>query len=170
MRSKNNLRMVFLVSTYVVCERLSVMHQPAKLPEIFDQILQNTPVLEFGSRTPPPPPKKIEIVPRVQVWLYPEHPRKWKTELSFKVTFFPEFKSELTQNTPPPMKMKNSNLLSWVQIWAYPEQPPHSSRSMWRLYPPRIPSSSVCECSLSSYHTYRCGGHSNPNCFVWIHV
>ena len=43
-----------LVSTYVVCERLSVMHQPARFPENFDQILQNTPVTEFGSRTPPP--------------------------------------------------------------------------------------------------------------------
>ena len=47
--------------TYVVCERLSVMHQQAKLPEIFDQIPQNTPVLGFGSRTPPP----NEILPRV---------------------------------------------------------------------------------------------------------
>ena len=36
-----------LVSTYVVCERLSVMHRQARLPEIFDQIAQNTPVLEF---------------------------------------------------------------------------------------------------------------------------
>ena len=66
------------------------MHQPARLPEIFDQILQNTPVLEFGSKHPPSP--KIEIVPRVQVWPYPEHPSQ----------------------------MKNSNFLSWVQIWAYP--------------------------------------------------
>ena len=49
------------------------MHQPARFPEIFDQILQNTPVLEFGSRTPPPPP--IEIVPRVQVRPYPEPPQ-----------------------------------------------------------------------------------------------
>ena len=73
------------------------MYQPARLPEIFDQILQNTPVLEFGSRT---------------------HP--WKLKL------FPESKSELTQNTLPlpPPKMKNSNFLSWVQIWAYPEHPP----------------------------------------------
>ena len=43
-----------LVSTYVVCQRLSVMHQEAKLPEI----LQNTPVLGFGS---PSPTKKIVI-------------------------------------------------------------------------------------------------------------
>ena len=61
--------MYFLVSTYIVCERLSVMHQQARLPENFDQILQNTPVLQFGSRTPP----QIKIVPRVQVQPYPEH-------------------------------------------------------------------------------------------------
>ena len=59
-----------LVSTYVV--RDSLMHQQARLPEIFDQILQNTPVLGFGSRTPP-----------------------------LKMKFFPESKSDLTQNTPP---------------------------------------------------------------------
>ena len=48
--------MVGLVSLhiYVVCERLSVMYQQARLPEIFDQIAQNTPVLEFGSEHPPP--------------------------------------------------------------------------------------------------------------------
>ena len=46
----------FLVSTYVVCERLSVMQRQARLPEIFDQIAQFTPDLEFGSRTPTPPP------------------------------------------------------------------------------------------------------------------
>ena len=45
----------FLVSTYVVCEGLSVMQRQARLPEIFDQIAQFTPKLEFGSRTPPPP-------------------------------------------------------------------------------------------------------------------
>ena len=47
------------------------MHQQARLPENFDQILQNTPVLQFGSRTPPP---QIKIVSRVQVRPYPEHP------------------------------------------------------------------------------------------------
>ena len=85
-----------LVSTYVVCERLSVMHQPARLPEFFDQILQNTPVLEFGSRTPPP--KKLKL--------------------------FPEFKCELTQNTPP---MKNSNFLSFLS----------SNLSLPRTTPPK---------------------------------
>ena len=35
----------FLVSTYVVCERLSVMHEPAGVVENLVQILQNTPIL-----------------------------------------------------------------------------------------------------------------------------
>ena len=59
-----------------MCKRLSVMHKLARLPEIFDQILQNTPVLEFGSESPPP-----------------------------KLKFFPESKSYLTQNTPPNWKL-----------------------------------------------------------------
>ena len=36
---------ILLVSTYVVCERLSVMHEPAGVVENLVQILQNTPIL-----------------------------------------------------------------------------------------------------------------------------
>ena len=84
--------------------------------------------------------KNSNLISWVQIWAYPEHPPpKWKTLTFFpefkseltqnppappneKLTFFPEFKSELTQNAPPP-KWK-TNLLSWVQIWAYPEHHP----------------------------------------------
>ena len=129
-----------LVST---CERLSVMHQPARLPENFDQISPKHPCSGILHRTPLPPWKwktltffaeftselTVNTPPEnensnflswVQIWAYPEHPppKKMKT-----LTFFPEFTSELTQNTSPP-KMKNSNFLSWVQIWAYLEHPP----------------------------------------------
>ena len=50
-------------SLYIVCERLSVMHRQARLPEIFEQIVQNTPILEFGNLVPEhtPSPLKIEI-------------------------------------------------------------------------------------------------------------
>ena len=75
-----------LVSTYVVCERLSVMHKQARLPEIFDQILQNTPVLEFGSITPPSP------------------------ELIFLLS------PNLTLPRTPPTRNENSNFLSCAQI------------------------------------------------------
>ena len=43
-----------LVSTYVVCERLSVMHEPAGVVENLVQILQNTPILQDSFRIPPP--------------------------------------------------------------------------------------------------------------------
>ena len=49
-----------LVSTYIVCERLSVMHEPAGVVEILVQILQFTPILNLVQNTPPL--KKIKIV------------------------------------------------------------------------------------------------------------
>ena len=39
------LKLDSLVSTYVVCERLSVNHEPAGVVEILVQILQFTPIL-----------------------------------------------------------------------------------------------------------------------------
>ena len=135
------------------------MHQQARLSEIFDQILQNTPVLGFGSRTPPfppprkwnssqspsqtlprtPPPTENEILPRVQVTPYPEHltqkppsPRKFKT----LIFFFVDSKSDLTQNTTPPPPtpsqiQNNFNFLSRFQIWPYREyHPPPKLKSL----------------------------------------
>ena len=67
-----------LVSTYVVCERLSVMHEPAGVVENLVQILQNTPILKYSFRIPPPPKKNWNLG------------RSWHF-----VTF--QF-----QNTPPP--------------------------------------------------------------------
>ena len=52
----NNLFKGSLVSTYVVCERLSVMHEPAGVVEILVQILRFTPILNLA-----PPPEKIQI-------------------------------------------------------------------------------------------------------------
>ena len=99
------------------------MQQPARLPEIFDQISVEHPVLEFGSRTSPPPDNwncsqspKSDLTQNT-----PLPPRKWKT-----LTFFPEFKYEFTQNTPhpPPPKMKNTNFLSRVQSELTQNTPP----------------------------------------------
>ena len=113
-------RISSLVSTYVVCERLSVIQQPARLPENFDQISPKHPCSGIWFQNTPPP-RQIKIIPRVQVQPYPEHPApKWKT-----LTFFPEFRSELTQNTPHKWK---TNFLSWVQIWVYPEHPPQNEK------------------------------------------
>ena len=76
------------------------MHKQARLPEIFDQILNNTPVPEFGSRTPLSLPE-IETLPRVQVQPYPEYPPQ----------------------------IENSNFLSRFQNWPYPEHPPSIENS-----------------------------------------
>ena len=92
------------VRDYLWCT--SKLSFQARFPEIFDQILQNTPVLGFGSRTHTPSP-----------------PRKWNSSQSSSLTlprtppppmkFFPESKSDLTQNTPsppPPSPQKNWKL------------------------------------------------------------
>ena len=66
------------------------MHQPARLPEIFDQILQNTYVLQFGSTTPLPQKLKFFLESKSNLTQNTRPPK----------TFFPEFKCDLTQNTP----------------------------------------------------------------------
>ena len=49
-----NIRAFLLVSTYVVCERLSVMHEPAGVVE---NLVQNSTVYPYSAiqNTPPPP-------------------------------------------------------------------------------------------------------------------
>ena len=126
------------VRDYLWCT--SKLSFQARFPEISDQILQNTSVLEFGSITAPPPlkwnscqipspnlprtPPPIEnfnFLSRVQNWPYPEHPPPWKLKT---LIFFPESKTDLTQNHPPlPKKIENSDFLSRVQNWPYPEHP-----------------------------------------------
>ena len=123
-----------LVTTYIVCQRLSVMQRQARLPEIFDQIAQFTSDLEFGSRILPPPLEKWNLArswhfgfwlsrtphtpaPPIENW---NLARSWHfgfwlfrspPSYNFKtLIFFFESKSDLFQITPPP----NGNLArSW---------------------------------------------------------
>ena len=80
------------------------MQRQARLPEIFDQIAQNIPVLEFGSGHPlhSPPPPKIEI----------------RTDLGTLDFDFPE--------PPPPIEI-------WTDLdtlgFDFPEPPPPN----WKL-------------------------------------
>ena len=86
----------WLVSTYVVCERLSVMHEPAGVVENLVQILQNTPILKY--RIPPPPKWKLSEI--LALWLFsfriPPPPPNWNLGRSWHFVTF-QF-----QNTPPP--------------------------------------------------------------------
>ena len=90
-----NYYVVFLVSTYVVCERLSVMHEPAGVVEILVQILQNTPYSEIQFQNTPPPPEN-ENSQRVQVREFQNTPPpNWNLGRSW------HFKTFQFQNTPP---------------------------------------------------------------------
>ena len=89
----------FLVSTYEVCERLSVMHEPAGVVENLVQILQFTPILQY--RIPPPPPPEMKIVRNLgtltfQLQNTPPPPRKLKLRQILALCDFS------VQITPPP--------------------------------------------------------------------
>ena len=126
-------------------------------PEFKSELTQNTPPWkwkaltffpefksELTQNTPPQKMKNSNFLSWVQIWAYPEYtppPWKWKT-LTF-LTFFREFKSELTQNPPPPRKWKNLTFFPEFKS-ELTQNTPHSSWSMWRLYPLRIQSSFLC--------------------------
>ena len=84
-----------LVSTYVVCERLSVMHEPAGVVENLVQILQFTPILQY--RIPPPPPKIVRNLGTLTSQL---------------------------QNTPPPPKLKFRHILALCDFSVADYPPP----------------------------------------------
>ena len=109
-----------LVSTYVVCERLSVMHEPAGVVEILVQILQFTPYSELGTEYPPPHPKwKLSESPNSRVV---EYPPQWKLSEgpNPRVSEYPY--SELGTEYPPP----NENCQR-VQIWEWQNTPPYEN-------------------------------------------
>ena len=117
-----------LVSTYVVCERLSVMHEPAGVVEILVQILTEYPLF-WSSEYPPKnescqrvqirefqntPPNEnchrvqigefqntppIENCHRVQIWEF-QNPPQWKLSQSpnLRVSEYPPFKWKLSQS------------------------------------------------------------------------
>ena len=105
-----------LVSTYVVCERLSVMHEPAGVVENLVQILQFTPILQ--NRIPPPPEncqKSWHF--NFSVAEYPPPPKIVRNlgTLTFQL-----------QNTPPPENCQKS----WHFNFSVAEYPPPPPRKL----------------------------------------
>ena len=133
MNGKNNDNS-YLVSTYVVCERLSVMHKQVSvhIPQTvnFCPNSPESPFLEFQTRkfTPPPPWKTSDMRwPKFTL----EYPPKWKTS----DLRWPKF----TLEYPP--KWKTSDL-RWPKFTLeYPPVGLQSSISYveTNLYPPWIP-------------------------------
>ena len=87
----------WLVSTYVVCERLSVMQRhPESGKAKFVLKILRTPYSGIWFRTTHPPPINFSLW--IQVQPVPEYPLpKCQT-----LTFSSEFKSDLSKNTAPP--------------------------------------------------------------------
>ena len=128
-----------LVSTYVVCERLSVMHEPARVVEILVQILQNTPILKYSFRIPrqkwklsespspsfriPPPQMKFRQILAVFSFQFqntqPSPPplEKWNLGRSWHFKTFQFSVSEYppTTSAPPPRNTNNQR----VQVWEF---------------------------------------------------
>ena len=70
------------------------MQRQARLPEIFDQIAQFTPDLEFGSRMSPPPKLKFSQILDFGFWLSRPPPKlKFSQILALSILTF--------QITPP---------------------------------------------------------------------
>ena len=114
--------MISLVSTYVVCARLSVMHEPAGVVEILVQILQNTLFWNTVSEYPPPP-RKWKLSEILALWLFsfrippfPPPPENWNLGRSW------HFKTSVSESPP------NWNLgRSWhfkTSVSEYPPSPP----------------------------------------------
>ena len=127
------------VSTYVVCERLSVMHKhiPVHIPqtENFCPNSPESPFLEFQTRKPPPPFQKTSYL-------------RWrKFTLKYPPPILNNFRFEMTsllRNTPPHFGKKFQIWDDQSLLWNTPPPPPHFGKLqiwddqslLWNPHPP----------------------------------
>ena len=107
-----------LVSTYVVCERLSVMQRQARLSEFFDQIGKNNLFWDLVQNTPPCPQPP------------PPPPRNEKLARSWHFEFWPYYRTP----PPPTPEMKSWPDLGTLSFDPTTEHPhPHPRPENWNL-------------------------------------
>ena len=119
-----------LVSTYVVCERLSVMHEPAGVVE---NLVQNSTVYPYSAiqNTPPPKWKLSEIL---ALWLFscriPPPPENWNLGRSW------HFVISQLQNTPTPhpQKLKFRQILALCDFSVAEYTPPKKNWNLGRSW------------------------------------
>ena len=105
---------VLLVSTYVVCERLSVMQRRTESVKANFVLKILTLPLKWNL-VPHPPPPEIQFFPWVQIWPISHH-------------------TDLTYLTSPHPCNWNSNFFPWVQIWPISHHPHQNSNSNFFLW------------------------------------
>ena len=141
-----------LVSTYVVCERLSVMHKQVSGWTVnFCPNSPESPFLEFQTRKPPPQWKTSDLR-----WpkFTPEYPPS-PNEKNEKLQIWDD--QSLLQNIPPP----NEKLQIWDDqslLWNTPPLGLESGRSYveTNLYPPWIPLVRLLKQSLTNCYSLLC--------------
>ena len=127
----------WLVSTYVVCERLSVMHEPAGVVEIFYRI-----PLFWNTVSEYPPQKNWNLG---RSWHFvtfkfqntPPPPENWNLGRSWHFVTF-QF-----QNTPPPKKLKFRQILALCHF-SVSEYPPTQKLELRQIL-------ALCHFSVSEY-------------------
>ena len=112
---------ILLVSTYVVCERLSVMHEPAGVVEILVQNPESTGTLRTVEY-PPPPPENWNLgrswhFEYFQFW-HPTPPGKMKFSHFFAFDYF-----QFWHPTPPP-QIEIYPFLGTLSIFSFGTLPP----------------------------------------------
>ena len=138
---------ISLVSTYVICERLSVMHE---LAGVVENLVQNSESAPLSEQTPPPwklkfshflalwvfsvlapypPPEKLKFSHFLALWVfsalapYLSPAKNWNLPISWHFEYF-----QLWHPTPP-KKLKFSHFLALLSIFSfgtlpYPLLPP----------------------------------------------
>ena len=128
---------LLLVLSYVVYERLSVMHRQARLPEILTKLLSLPLNCNLVPEHPPPPPLKNGNLGRswhFGFWLSRPPPPNWNLGRSWYFGFW------LSRNNPSPNEI-------YADLGALGFDFPGFQVLMigicgdYSLYPPRIPSS-----------------------------
>ena len=180
-RLPRHVRSNLLVSTYVVCERLSVMHEPAGVVE---NLVQNSTVYPYSAiQNNPPPPKKWKLSEILALWLFScriPPPVKMKIVRNLGTLTFQ------LQNTPP---LQNWNLgRSWhFVIFQLQKSPPppenencqkswHFDFSVAEYPPPQLKFRQIlalCDFSVAEYpptidtvHTHTHNTHTYTLCHL----
>ena len=114
----------YLVSTYVVCERLSVIQKQARLPEFFDQIGNNTLFWDLVQNTPSP----MEM-------------KSWSDLGTLSFDYY---------RTPPSQKKPNLGRSWHFEFWLLQNSP--TSKTTTTTYRLQLEYVETNRCILQGYH------------------